>query len=134
MGFFVQRKDSGFTLIELLVVVAIIITFNTIRLAIYTSRDEIAVKRLVGATRRHVRMPFIVGGALYGAISAVITMAIFYPITLVLGPATERFFGGPDIFNYYLSNFFGLFLILSAVGVILGVISSSVATRRYLKI
>lgn len=133
-GFLAAARATGFGATVVFSLIAMLVVFNTIRLAIYTSRDEISVKRLVGATRRHVRSPFMIEGVLYGVISAVITIAIFYPITLWLGPATERFFGGPNIFGYYLSNFFMIFLILLVIGVVLGVISSSIATRRYLKV
>ena len=133
-GFLAASRAAGFGVTLVFSLIAMLVVFNTIRLAIYTSRDEIAVKRLVGATRRHVRSPFLIEGAMYGIISTVITMILFYPITLAFGSATEKFFGGPNLFSYYLSNFFEIFLILLAVGVILGVISSSVATRRYLKI
>jgi len=133
-GFLGASRAAGLGITFVFSLIAMLVVFNTIRLAIYTSRDEIAVKRLVGATRAHVRMPFMVGGVMYGVISAIITMIIFYPLTLGLGQATARFFGGPDLFSYYLSNFFEIFFILLLVGVILGVISSSIATRRYLRV
>ncbi|MEK7598886.1 MAG: permease-like cell division protein FtsX [Patescibacteria group bacterium] len=117
-----------------LAMIAMLVVFNTIRLAIYTSRDEISVMRLVGASRRYVRGPFLVEGALYGFFSAAATMILFYPVTIWLGPLAERFFGGPNLFDYYISNFFQFFLILAFAGVILGVVSSSIAVRRYLKI
>lgn len=133
-GFLAASRAAGFGITLVFSLIAMLVVFNTIRLAIYTSRDEITVKRLVGATQRHVRAPFVVEGALYGAVSAIITIAVFYPLTLWLGPYTERFFGGPNIFGYYLSNFFEILLILLVTGVVLGVISSSVAIRRYLRV
>ncbi|OGZ30314.1 MAG: hypothetical protein A2931_02105 [Candidatus Niyogibacteria bacterium RIFCSPLOWO2_01_FULL_45_48] len=133
-GFLAAARAVGFGATLVFSLIAMLVVFNTIRLAIYTLRDEIAVKRLVGATSRHVRAPFVVEGALYGAISAVVSIIIFYPITMWLGPASVRFFGGPNLFDYYLSNFFEIFLILFVMGVLLGVISSSVATRRYLRV
>ena len=133
-GFLSASRAAGLGITLVFSFIAMLVVFNTIRLAIYTSRDEIAVKRLVGATRRHVRSPFIVEGALYGLIASAISMIIFYPVTMWLGPYTERFFGGPNIFHYYLSNFFELLFILLAIGVVLGIISSSIAVRRYLKI
>jgi cell division transport system permease protein len=127
-----RTVGSGATIV--LAMIAMLVVFNTIRLAIYTSRDEISVMRLVGASRRYVRGPFLVEGALYGLFSAAATMIVFYPATIWLGPLAERFFGGPNLFNYYISNFFQFFLILALSGVILGVVSSSIAVRRYLKI
>ncbi|MCF7835836.1 MAG: ABC transporter permease [Candidatus Marinimicrobia bacterium] len=127
-------KSLGAGVSILLALIALLVTFNTIRLAIYTNREEIKIMRLVGASDKYVRSPFVVGGFLYGFISTVITMIFFYPLTFWLGPLSERFFGGVNVFHYYLSNFFQLFFILLVVGVLLGICSSWVATRRYLKI
>jgi len=130
-----QTSRSVGTVISLvLTFVALLVTFNTIRLAIYTNRKEIKIMRLVGASNRYIRGPFVVEGVLYGIISALFTMAIFYPLTFWLGPFSEQFFGGINIFYYYLANFFQIFAILSAVGVVLGVFSSWFASRRYLKV
>jgi cell division transport system permease protein len=118
----------------LLVAIAIVITFNTIRLAIYISREEIAIMRLVGANNTFVRGPFIVEGAMYGMVSAIVATALFYPVTLWLKGATQDFYGGIDLFYYYIANLNQIFLVLLAVGVTLGVISSYMAVRRYLKV
>ncbi len=118
----------------LLVAIAIVITFNTIRLAIYISREEIAIMRLVGANNTFVRGPFIVEGAMYGMVSAIVATALFYPVTLWLKGATSDFYGGIDLFYYYIANLNQIFLVLLGVGVVLGVISSYLAVRRYLKV
>ena len=127
-----QRVGFGTTLA--LAIIAVLVTFNTIRLAIYTSREEIHIMRLVGATNRYIRGPFVVEGIFYGVISAVAAMIIFYPLTFWLGPKAEQFFGGPNLFQYYIANFFQLFALLLLVGVILGSLSSFIAVRRYLKV
>ena len=113
--------------------IAILVAFNTIRLAIYTSKDEISIMRLVGASTARVRSPFLVEGVIHGAIASVLTMLAFWPLAAWLGPKADRFFGGPNLLNYYLSNFLAIFLMLLTAGVVLGVISSLIATRRYLK-
>lgn len=122
----------GLTIVILLAFVAIIITFNTIRLAIYTSREEISVMRLVGAEKKYVRGPFMVEGLIYGVISALIALALFVPATWWIGNTTERFFGGINIYTYYLNNFGEISLIIVATGILLGVVSSSLAVRRYI--
>lgn len=127
-------RGIGLGITMVLAIIAMLVVLNTIRLTIYTSRDEISVMKLVGASRKYVRGPFLVEGALYGIISAVITMVAFYPLTLWLGPAAAHFFGGVNLFHYYLSNFFQIFLILLASGVMLGIVSSTIAIRRYLKV
>ncbi len=118
----------------MLIVIAVIITFNTIRLAIYISREEIAVMRLVGANNAFVRGPFIVEGVMYGMVSAIVATALFYPVTLWLKNATQNFYGGIDLFYYYIANLNQIFLVLFAAGVSLGMIASFLAVRRYLKV
>lgn len=124
----------GFILTLFLVLVSILITFNTIRLAIFMSRDEISVMRLVGASRMYIRGPFIVSGAIYGVVSGFITLILFFPITLWLGNATAEFFVGLNVFSYYISNFPQIFLIVIFSGAFIGSLSSFLATRKHLKI
>jgi cell division transport system permease protein len=127
-----KKLGGGISLV--LMLVAVLVTFNTIRLAIYSNREEIKIMRLVGASNRYIRSAYVVEGILYGVVSSIATMILFYPITLWLAPLSERFFGGINVFEYYISNFFQLFLVLLAVGVFLGIFSSWIATRRYLKV
>lgn len=129
-----SAQQLGFALSIVLVLLSLIITFNTIRLAIYTAREEISVMRLVGATKMYVRGPFVVEGVIYGITAALITLALFYPLTLWIGPFTERFFGAINLFSYYGANFGQMFLILTGAGIVLGALSSYLAVRRYLKI
>jgi cell division transport system permease protein len=127
-------KQLGFALAGVLVLISLLITFNTIRLVIYMSREEIAIMRLVGASNMYIRGPFVVGGVIYGFISALIAMALFYPVTLWLGGTTTEFFGGVNLFEYYVKHFFEMFLLLLGVGALLGAISSFLAVRKYLKV
>lgn len=117
-----------------LIVIAIVITFNTIRLAIYISREEIAVMRLVGANNVFVRGPFIVEGIMYGMMAAIVATALFYPVTLWLKGATNDFYGGIDLFVYYITNLNQIFLVLLGSGIGLGAIASFLAVRRYLRV
>ena len=110
----------------------ILIAFNTIRLAIYTAREEIGVMNIVGAGHWYVRGPFMVAGILYGIVSALIVLLLLYPLTLWLGPGSERFFGSFNVFTYFISAFPALFLILITSGIGLGALSSYLAVRRYL--
>jgi cell division transport system permease protein len=128
----VQR--IGFAVMIALIVIAIVITFNTIRLAIFVSREEIAIMRLVGAYNSFVRGPFIVEGMMYGVVSAIVATALFYPITSWLKSATGDFYGGIDLFLYYIGNFSQIFGLLLVSGLTLGTISSYLAVRKYLKI
>ncbi|PIP69157.1 hypothetical protein CO033_03120 [Candidatus Nomurabacteria bacterium CG_4_9_14_0_2_um_filter_32_10] len=121
----------GFLITLILIIVSIIITFNTIRLTIFISREEIGVMRLVGASNMRVRGPFMVEGAIYGIIATIITLLIFWPATAYFGNNMTNFLG-LDVYDYYISNLFQIFVIVLLSGVILGMISSFIATRKYL--
>jgi len=129
-----SANKLGLILTILLIGISILITFNTIRLVIYMSRDEISVMRLVGASANYIRGPFFVAGAIYGFISAIVTLILFYPITIWLGGTTENFFVGLNIFHYYANNFGQIFLIIVGSGVFIGAVSSYLAVRKYLKV
>ncbi len=124
----------GFALTIFLVIISILITFNTLRLVIYMSRDEISVMRLVGASTGYIRAPFFVAGALYGFVSGIVTLVLFYPLTLWLGRTTESFFVGLNVFQYYTANFGEIFLVIVLSGVAIGSISSFLAVRKYLNV
>jgi cell division transport system permease protein len=124
-------QKLGFLVTLLLVIISIIITFNTIRLTIFISKEEIGVMRLVGASKMHVRGPFMIEGAIYGIIATLITLLLFWPATAWLGHNMTDFLG-INMYDYYLSNFFQIFAILLLSGIILGIISSFLAARKYL--
>lgn len=126
-------ERSSIVAMAVLVAAAVLITFNTIRLAIYTTREEISVMRLVGASNTFIRGPFMFQGVIYGLIAGVLTVLILYPIVLWLGPQTERFFEF-NIFRYFVSDFVYIFGVLVGAGIFLGLISSILAVSRYLRV
>ncbi|MBU0723144.1 ABC transporter permease [Patescibacteria group bacterium] len=126
-----ERGGVAVTLV--LIFISILITFNTIRLAIYISKEEIDVMKLVGASSIYIRGPFVIAGGLYGVVAALITMGLFWPITLYIKKHTEDLYGGIDLFKYYISNFNEIFLIIFLSGIVLGALSSYLAVRKYLK-
>ncbi|MFA7252463.1 MAG: permease-like cell division protein FtsX [Candidatus Paceibacterota bacterium] len=124
----------GFWVAILFLIISIVITFNTIRLAIFISKDEISVMRLVGASGRYVKGPFVVSGILYGIVSAILVIVVFFGLTFWVGNLSKNFFIGLDLFDFYLKNFGQIFLIVFGSGIALGAISSYLAVHRYLKI
>jgi cell division transport system permease protein len=127
----VERSSSIITLV--LIVAAILITFNTIRLAIYTAREEISIMRLVGASNMFIRGPFLLQGIMYGLIAGVLSLLIWYPIMIWLGPRTETFFEF-NLFTYFVSNFGSIFMMIVGIGIVLGFVSSILAIARYLRV
>lgn len=116
------------------ILLSIIISFNTLRLTIYMSREEISVMRLVGASKAYIQGPFVVVGMIYGLVASIVTLFIFLPVTYWIGKVTTDFFIGLNLFTYYLHNFPEVFLILVGSGIIIGAFSSSLAVRRYLRV
>lgn len=127
-------QKLGLALSLVLSVISILITFNTIRLAIYISREEISVMKLVGASNKYIRGPFVIIGIMYGVVAGIITLLLFYPTTYWLGRATENFFTGINVFNYYISHFPQIFLIIIASGIVIGAVSSFLAVKKYLNV
>lgn len=124
-------QKFGFLLTLVLIIISIIITFNTIRLAIFISKDEIGVMRLVGASKMRVRGPFMIEGAIYGVIATFITLILFWPATAWIGHNMTNFLG-LNVYKYFISNIFQIFVIILVSGVVLGMISSYLAVKRYL--
>jgi cell division transport system permease protein len=127
-------RNSGIILIAVLAFIAILVAFNTIRLAIYTAREEINIMRLVGATSWFIRGPFLLQGILQGAIAASVTAALFYPLMWFAGPRMSAFLPNIDLYGYFRGNFFEFWGILAAIGIFLGVFSSVIAMRKYLRV
>lgn len=127
-------RKVGITLIVIFIAIAILVIFNTIRIAIYARRDEIEIMKLVGATNWFIRGPFIFEAMFYGIIATIINFFIFYPILYFISQSLVTYVGefGANPFVFYNQN---LFLILPAqliIGILLGIISSLIALRKYL--
>lgn len=127
-------RKLGTIVVSFFALVSILITFNTIRLAIYIFREEIAVMRLVGASEMYIRGPFVTVGLMYGAVAGLITLLLLYPMTYYVGPLTFNLGTGLNVFSYYVSNFGQMFLIVVGTGLILGAVSSYLAVKKYLKV
>lgn len=126
-----QRIAFWFTL--LFILISIIITFNTIRLAIFISKDEISVMRLVGASSKYVKGPFVVSGVLCGAIASAIALMIFALGSFWLLRFTDTYFAGFSFLGYFSANFLQILFIVLGSGIVLGAVSSYLAVVKYLK-
>ncbi len=124
----------GFWLSIVFVLMSCMIVYNTIRLAIFVYRDEIAVMKLVGASNMFIRGPFIVEALLYSLVATTITLVLFFPATVWVTRKTVFFFEGLNINAFYTSHFIELALVLLTFGSVLTVVSSFLAVRKYLKI
>lgn len=126
-------KVAGVFVSGLFIALALFITLNTLRLAIYISKDEIHVMNMVGASRSYISGPFMVTGALYGLVAALIVMLLLWPLTLILTNEVQAFFVDVDFYQYYVKDFFVLFGGLVLVGVVVGALASIFAVKKYVK-
>lgn len=127
-------QNWGFLATMALAVIAVLVTFNTIRLTIYSQKQEIEIMRLVGGSNWHIKAPYLIEGALYGVFAAIITTIIFYPIAFVISPKVEALMPGVSLISYFISNGIQFVFLVFFIGILLGVASSFVAIRRFLKV
>lgn len=127
-------RESGLMVSLVLAFIAFLVAFNTVRLAIYSSREEITVMKLVGASNWFVRGPFIVEGVAHGIIASLFSFMIIVPGVGFLGPKLYNFLPEINLFNYLSDNFWPLLIVQTILGITLGVFSSLMAIRKYLKI
>ena len=116
-----------------LALLAILVSFNTVRLTMYTWRDEISVMRFVGASNWFIRGPFLVEGALYGIAAAVTTIVLIFPILYIVSPKITNFLPEVDLLYFYQANFWQFLILMFGVGILIGGVSSLIAIRRYLR-
>jgi len=123
----------------ILIVIALLIIFNTIRITIFTRKEEIEIMKLVGATDWYIRWPFILEGVLYGIMGAILafllTLAVYQGVGLLLGKnywSMQAVGGSLEIFSLPFAA--KLFVFQLFFGVLVGSISSYSSTRRYLRI
>ena len=132
----VLQRIGVVTVIVFAVICALII-FNTIQMAIFNRRDEIQIMRLLGASTSYIRGPFIVESAIYGLLSAVISVLIINATFLASSTALQASSLGLLDINYanqyFEAHFWKLLGMQIGIGILIGMVSSVIATRRYLK-
>jgi len=129
-------ETVGIIVSIIFIAVAVLIVFNTIRINIYTHREEIGIMKLVGATNWFVRAPFLVESIIYAVMAVVICLAVLYPLLGVVAPQVNSFFEGHNlnIINYFNNNLWQIIGWQFAFAIILSIISSSIAIGRYLRV
>jgi len=137
-------EQTGIVASIILGLVAIIVVWNTIRLIIYTAKDEISVMKLVGASNIYVRGPLVISGIIYGVVSGIITLIIMAAFAYWSDIIVLKFAGvqvAADfelavniLSRYFVQNFGQIFMLIMGTGIVLGGVSSYIAARKYLKV
>jgi len=126
----------GMVLILIFLITSLIVVLNTIRMNIYTRKEEIEIMKLVGATNWYIRWPFILEGAFYGFISMIIALIALFVGLRLASPHIKDFFGeySNEFFNSL--NTYGLAILgwQFLVSIFVGIVSSTIAISRYLKV
>lgn len=129
-------KKGGVGLSLVLILSTLVVVLNTIRINIFTRRDEIEIQKLVGATNWYIRWPFILEGAFYGLISVVISLIVIFTGMRLIAPYVGFYLGEFSVSFYeYLGQYsLGIIAAQFVLSILLGVVSSLMAMGRYLKV
>lgn len=130
---FSSRIGWAFSII--FIAIAVLVILNTIRLTIFTRKDEIEIMRLVGASDSFIRVPFLVEGALYGIFAAVFTVILIGLGLNLVAPLISRYLGEVSLnLQTFYWHYLGLIILAElALGVLISTICSMVSIRRHLK-
>jgi cell division transport system permease protein len=128
-------QKLGIIASAIFVSISMLIIFNTIRMAIFNRREEIQMMKLIGAERSFIRGPFLVEAIVYGFFAALIATGIGFALLILSAPTLQSYeiSIGPTL---QLMTYYSGFVLLAMIGIgaLIGVISSLLATRRYLKV
>lgn len=129
----------AFLIIIALLLAAVVLIFNTIRLSIYARRKEIEVMKLVGATNWFVRIPFLFEGFFEGFAGSVVSIILLYFINKFLWIRVERVIVDTMRIKELAIVGSGNFMLYTYMGVavlggLIGLLSSAIALRRYVKV
>ena len=133
-----KAQQIGIIIGGMFMLIAILITFNTIRLTIYSHRQEFEIMRLVGASDLYIKMPFFFEGVFYGLTAAAATIfvlgIVIWRLSETFRPLTDSALGGQTLISFYLHSLWFILPGATLLGTGLGILSGLIAIRKYLKI
>lgn len=129
-----SAQQWGFIVTMVLAIIAVLVAFNTVRLTIYNQKSEIEIMRLVGGSNWYIRAPYMIEGALYGSFAGVLALTVFYITAASISPKVALVMPGVSLIGYFVGNVVQIVLVVLVAGVGLGMISSFIAIRRFLRV
>jgi len=127
-------NKAGIVISVFVIFLAILVTFNTIRLVIFNNREEIKIQKLVGASSWFIRGPYLLQGVISGIIAAIISLIIISIAIYFLSPKIQIVIEELNIGEIFYNNLKNSIYLQFLSGILLGMIASSWAIRKYLKI
>jgi len=128
----VQKGGLGLSII--FAIISIFVIFNAIRITLHNYRHEIKIMGLVGAEGWYIQLPFMVEGALYGILGSVISIIILVILVYSSADIIDRLLSGVTVVSYLKQNMAMIFGVQLAAGILIGVVSSIFAMRKYLRV
>ena len=129
----VSVRKIGISLGSVFITIAILITFNAIRLSLYVRKREFDVMRLVGASNLYIKAPTIFEGMFYGFFASILAIIAIAGTAYSGLPLIRGLISRDDVIQFYLSNFLIIGGSILVVGLLVGIVSSMIAIRKYLK-
>lgn len=129
-------RSVGLFISLVVLVFSILVVFNTIRITIFSRRQEIEIMKLVGASNWYIRGPFIIEGIFYGIIATLVALGAMELMITLFGDSITAKLGSDVPINVkeYYRDRLPLFLMANLlIGILVGVLSSYIAIRRHLK-
>jgi cell division transport system permease protein len=127
-------EKVGLTLGIIFCFISILIIFNAIRLTIYNQKQEIEIMRLVGASNTYIRLPYIFEGIFFALAGTILALLLAILTIKLASPYFSEKILEQSLSNFFWKNLLAISSLQLLLGVILGVVSSLIAIRKYLKI
>jgi cell division transport system permease protein len=127
-------RKTGIILFVILGVISVVVTFNTVRMAILSRKREIGIQRLVGASRWFIRGQFVVEGLIFGVLAAIFSFFVAVAVCWYINPLVAAAVPGMDLWHNFSVILWPIFSLQLAIGAGLGVFSSIIAVSRHLKV
>jgi len=129
-------NEVGLFIIAIFILTSVLVAYNSIKVAIYTHRQEVEIMRLVGASNRFIYQPFLFSAVFYALAATIIGVALFFPFLSLLQPYLEVFFLDYqfNVVHYFVSHFILIFGLQFLAMALINILASSLAIRRYAKV
>ncbi len=126
---------GGIILSAVFIVISVLVIFNTIRMAIFSRREEIYMMKLVGADSYFIRGPFIVEAQLSGVVSGILASGLSYLGFHFLEPRLAKYGINVDTVSNIVNSNKIVLVILAMIlaGSFIGIISARLAIQKYLR-
>ncbi|MBT5808162.1 ABC transporter permease [Candidatus Uhrbacteria bacterium] len=129
-------RAFGVVLSAIFLLIALLIVFNTVRISIFIHREEIGIMRLVGASNWFIKAPFLLEMMMLSFVAMGVTVGVMYPVVALIEPQFNIYFGSESVglVQYFAQNGLTIFGLEFLALVVITMISTSLAMRKYLKV